>query len=123
VIKTGFWENTKEEKLKMEIAHREEKLQKEIARKEEKVRKELERKEEERKKELERIEKEKALEEERIQQAIKNGDLFYIPNSTIEQLQKANLDSMLKENISEANKILIRQNEIIIRLLSKQPPP
>jgi len=80
-------------------------------------------KEEKIKKENERIEKEKALEEERIQRAINEGDLLYIPNSTIEQLQKANIESMLKENISEANKILIRQNEIIIRLLSKQQPP
>ena len=119
----GFWGNTKEEKIKKEIARKEEELKKEKERKEEKLKKENERREEKLMKEMERIEKEKALEEERIQRAINEGDLLYIPNSTIEQLQKANIESMLKENISEANKILIRQNEIIIRLLSKQQPP
>jgi uncharacterized membrane protein YdbT with pleckstrin-like domain len=130
VIKTGFWGNTKEEKIKKEIARKEEELKKEIARKEEKIKKENEliekenkRKEEQIKKENERIEKEKALEEENINRAIKNGILAYKPNSTIEELQKANFESMLKENISEVNKILIRQNEIIIRLLSKLLPP
>jgi pantothenate kinase type III len=122
----GFWGNTKEEKIKKEIARKEEELKKEIARKEEKtakengrIEKENQRKEEELKRENERIEKENRRKEEQINQAIKDGILAYKLNSTIEELQKANFESLLKGNISEENKILIRQNEIIIRLLSK----